>query len=69
MNSNPPRSALTLEEIRVVSPALEQYTRTKYAQAALTAYRSVQPTTTFTVKALREWAPHVARFSFRSGRL
>jgi alkylhydroperoxidase/carboxymuconolactone decarboxylase family protein YurZ len=27
MNSNPPRSALTLEEIRVVSPALERYTR------------------------------------------
>jgi 4-carboxymuconolactone decarboxylase len=27
MNSNPPGSALTLEEIRVVSPALERYTR------------------------------------------
>src|SRR5258708_3085391 len=27
MNSNPPRSALTLEEIRGVSPALERYTR------------------------------------------
>lgn len=27
MTSNPPRSALTLEEIRVVSPALERYTR------------------------------------------
>ena len=27
MNSNPPRSALTLEEIRVVSPALEKYTQ------------------------------------------
>jgi 4-carboxymuconolactone decarboxylase len=27
MNSNPPRSALTLEGIRVVSPALERYTR------------------------------------------
>jgi 4-carboxymuconolactone decarboxylase len=27
MNSNPPRSALTVEEIRLVSPALERYTR------------------------------------------
>ena len=27
MASNPPRSALTLEEIRMVSPALERYTR------------------------------------------
>ena len=27
MNSNPPRSALTLEEIRMVSPALEKYTQ------------------------------------------
>lgn len=27
MKSNPPRSALTLEEIRMVSPALEKYTQ------------------------------------------
>jgi 4-carboxymuconolactone decarboxylase len=27
MNSNPPRSALTLDEVRMVSPALEKYTQ------------------------------------------
>jgi hypothetical protein len=41
----------------------------KYAQAALNAYRTVQPNTTVTLKTLREWAAQVARFSFRSGRL
>ncbi|MGH9455380.1 MAG: carboxymuconolactone decarboxylase family protein [Terriglobia bacterium] len=31
MNSNPPRSALTLEEIRMVSPALAKYTQSSIA--------------------------------------
>jgi hypothetical protein len=39
----------------------------KYAQAALEAYRNAEAGAT--VKVLREWAPQVARFSFRSGRV
>jgi len=37
-----------------------------YAEAALEAYRLAEPGAT--VKTLREWAPQVSRFSFRSGR-
>jgi hypothetical protein len=39
----------------------------KYAQAALQAYRAAEPGANLSL--LRDWAPQVARFSFRSGRV
>jgi hypothetical protein len=40
----------------------------QYAIAALTAYRKASADGALTVKELQMWAPHVARFSFRSAR-
>jgi KAP family P-loop domain len=41
----------------------------QYAQAALAIYRKSTATTQPTVQELQKWAPRVARFSFRSGRM
>jgi len=40
----------------------------QYALAALTAYRKASSDGALTVRELQMWAPHVARFSFRSAR-
>jgi hypothetical protein len=75
-----PRSALAMLEFLAncaESAALSEFeahvkqsqdsTEAKYAQSALEAYRAAEAGAT--VKGLREWAPRVARFSFRSGQI
>ena len=59
----------TLETLDQHVSQLNDLSEARYAKAALATYRKSAATTQLTVQELQKWAPHVARFSFRSGRI